>query len=125
MLYILCNNSLKSFLCAVIEKCCFWSHHSCIMWDCDYLIIHNNRKNDSYIINSDNNDDVITEVSIREEENSEENLIRKKNKDRKNKEKNEILSDNLKEAEKEENIIFINRKICWDNSVSDKLINWL
>ena len=82
------------------------------MQSCDCLIIYSDRKSSDCIINSDNNNDVVAEISIREKENSKDNITEKKNENRRNKEKDKILSDNLKETEEEENIIFINREIC-------------
>ena len=95
------------------------------MWSCDCLIIYSDRKSDDHTIDSSDDNNVIAEVSIRKEENSRKNITEEKNKDRKNKEENRIFFSSLKKAEREENIIFINREICWDNSIDNESINWL
>ena len=95
------------------------------MQNCNCLITHSDEKSSSYAINSSDNNDVIIRVSIREEEDSRENIIKKKDKDRKNEKEDRVLSDNLKEAKEEENIISVNKKTHWDNSINDESINWL
>ena len=94
------------------------------MWDYHCLITHSDEKSSDCIINSDNNNDVITEVSA-EEEDSRENLIREENKDREDKEEDRVLLSNLKEAEREDKSVFISREICWDNSIDNRSINKL
>ena len=123
MLYVLCDNLLESSSCAVIEEYHLWSHHSYIVWSCDCLIIYSDRKSDDHTINNSDDNDVVIKVSIREEEDNRENIIREENKNRKNRKKDRILSDSLKEVEREKNIVLINRKICWDNSTDNESIN--
>ena len=124
MLYILHSDSLKSSLCAVVEQCCLWSHCSCIVWDYHCLITHSDRKSSDCIINSDNNDDVITEVDT-EEEDSRENLIREEDKDRENREEDRILLSSLKEGREEDKSVLISRETHWDDNISDELIDEL
>ena len=125
MLHVLCSDFLESSLHTVIEKHCLWSHYSCVMQSCDCLITHSDKKSSNCTINNNNDDDVVAEISVRREENSRENIIRKENKDRRDRKENEILFSSLKETEKEENVILINKEICWDNSTDSESINWL
>ena len=124
MLYILYNDLLENSLYTVIEKCYLWFYHSYIVQSYCCLIIYSDRKSNNHTINNNNNDDIIVRISVREEDDSRENLSKKENENREN-EEDRILSDSLKEAEKEDKNVFINRKICWDNSVSNKLIDKL
>ena len=124
MLYVLHSDLLESSLCAVIEQCCLWSHHSCVAQNYHCLITHSDERSDSCTINSDNNNDVITEVSA-EEEDSRENLIREENEDRKDREEDRILFSSLKEVEEEDESVLISREIYWDNNTDDELIDKL
>ena len=124
MSYVLHSDSLESYLCTVIKQCCLWSHHSHIMQSYHCLITHSDRKSSDCTINRNNNNDVVTEVDIREED-SRENLIREESKDREDREEDRVLLSSLKETEREDKSILISRETHWDDSIDDELINEL
>ena len=124
MLYILHSNLLKSFSYAVIEQCCLWFHHSYVIQSYHCLITYSDRKSSDCTINSDNNNNVVTEVSA-EEEDSEEDLIREEDEDREDREEDRVLFSSLKEAEREDKSVLISRETHWDDSVSDESIDEL
>ena len=124
MSYILHSDSLKSYLCAVIEQCCFWSHCSYVAQSYHCLITYSDRKSSDCTINRDNNDDVITEIST-EEEDDREDLIREESKDREDREEDRVLFSSLKEAEREDKSVLISRETHWDNSTDNESIDEL
>ena len=124
MSHVLHSDSLKSHLCAVVEQCCLWSHHSYVVQSYHCLITHSDRKSGGCAIDSDNNNDVITEVSA-EEEDSRENLVREEDEGREDREEDRVLLSSLKEAEREDESVLISEEICWDDSTDDESINKL
>ena len=75
------------------------------------LITHSDGKNGSHTIDRDNDDDVVTEVSTEEEEDSEEDLIREGDEGREGRGEDRVLSSSLKEAGEGDESVLINRKI--------------
>ena len=124
MSYILHSDSLESCSYAVVEQCCLWSHHSYVAQNYHCLITHSDRKSSDCAIDRDNNNDIITEVSAKEED-SRENLTEEKSEDREDREEDRILLSSLKEAEREEKSVFISEKTHWDNNTDSESIDEL